>query len=365
MTVVGIPALDPDHRLVDLTAALRDRDPELRLVVVDDGSAVAAAPVFASLDAAGVTVLSHPRNLGKGAALRTLFAHAQAAHPGDAVVTADADGQHAPDDIVRVARAAERADDALVLGVRAFSGPSAPPEVPWRSRFGNAVAARLFALATGARVSDTQTGLRGLPAGALPWAAALPGDRFEYEAIMLLRARRAGLQLTELPIRTVYLDENRGSHFRPVRDSARVVAPLAAFVASSLLAAALDALLLWLLVATTGWLQLAIVGARLVSAAVNFAVNRLWVFGTDRERAPLGTELTRYATLAAAVLAANVALMTGLDALGVGLVAAKAITEASLWAAGFAAQRLWVFARRPGERRTTAERIPREPTVLA
>ncbi|MGW9114209.1 GtrA family protein [Microbacterium sp. NPDC055683] len=356
MTVVAIPAYEPDHRLVDLAEAIRERDPELGIVVADDGSGVASAPVFASLEAAGITVLSHGANRGKGAALHTLFRYVRTAHPGEAVVTADADGQHAPDDIVRIARETEQADDAIVLGVRDFGGH----DVPLRSRFGNAVSARLFALAIGERVVDTQTGLRGLPPRALPWATRLPGDRFEYEAIMLLNARRAGFRLAQSPIATVYIEENRSSHFRPLRDSLRVMAPLAGFLASSLMAAAIDALLLWLLVTTTGWLQGSIVAARLVSATINFAVNRRWVFGRDRERKPLRVELTRYAALALAVLAANVALMTMLDALGVGLVAAKVCTEAALWAAGFAVQRAWVFTHARSSRRA-----PAKPYVLA
>lgn len=356
MTVVAIPAYEPDHRLVDLAAALHERDPALDIVVVDDGSGVAAAPVFASLEAAGVEVLSHGANRGKGAALRTLLRHARTAHPDAPVVTADADGQHAPDDIVRVAREVEQLPDAIVLGVRAFDGA----DVPLRSRFGNAVAARLFAIATGVRVVDTQTGLRGLPPGALSWAAGLPGDRFEYEAIMLLRASRAGFRIAQTPIRTVYLDENRSSHFRPLRDSLRVLAPVVAFLASSLLAAAVDALLLWLLLQATGWLQGSIVAARVASASVNFAVNRRWVFGRGRRRAPLRVELGRYAALAAGVLAANVALMTLLDALGVGLVVAKIATEGALWLAGFLVQRAWVFAHARASQRT-----PAKPLVLA
>ena len=356
MTVVAIPAYEPDHRLVDLATALHERDPSLDIVVVDDGSGVASAPVFASLEAAGVEVLSHGANRGKGAALRTLFRHARTAHPDAPVVTADADGQHAADDIVRVAREVEGSPDAIVLGVRDFRGD----DVPLRSRFGNAVSARMFAVATCVRVVDTQTGLRGLPAAALPWASRLPGDRFEYEAIMLLRSARAGFRILQTPIRTVYLDENRSSHFRPLRDSLRVVAPLAAFLASSVLAAAVDALLLWLLLLASGWLQGSIAGARVVSASLNFAVNRIWVFGRRRQRAPLRVELARYAALAAVVLVANVTLMTILDALGVGLVIAKVATEAALWLAGFLVQRAWVFAHA-----RAADRAPVKPLVLA
>lgn len=356
MTVVAIPAYEPGTRLLDLADALRARDPSLRIVVVDDGSGVGSAPVFASLESMGIPVLSHGANRGKGAALRTLFRYVRAEHPGEVVVTADADGQHTPEDIVRVARETEGHGSALVLGVRDFTGP----DIPARSRFGNAVSTSLFGLATGERIGDTQTGLRGLPADALPWAIGLPGDRFEYETVMLLRARKAGLAIRQVPIETVYLEQNRSSHFRPLRDSARVMAPLAGFLASSLLAAGIDALLLWAFVAATGWLQGSIVAARLISASVNFTVNRTWVFGRGGERGALGSELARYAALAAGILAANVALMTALDAIGVGLVLSKVLTEVTLWAVAFAAQRLWVFARAHA-----ASPAPHRPYVLA
>jgi putative flippase GtrA len=356
VTVVAIPAYEPDHRLVDLAAGIRARAPELDLVVADDGSGVACAPIFGWVADAGVTVLAHEANRGKGAALHTLFRYAGIAHPGEAVVTADADGQHTPEDIVRVAHETERAGDAIVLGVRCFAGP----DVPWRSRIGNGISARAFAPVIGERIGDTQTGLRGLPPQALPWATRLPGDRFEYEAFMLLGARRAGFRLVQLPIRTVYLEQNCRSHFRPVRDSLRVFVPVLAFLASSLLAAGLDAMLLWGLFAATGWLQGSIVLARIASATVNFTVNRRWVFGRGRPARPLRVELIRYAALALAILAANVALMSVLDLLGVGLVVAKVVTESVLWIVAYLVQRIWVFAhaRHP-------LRDPIKPVILA
>lgn len=356
MTVVAIPAYDPDHRLVDLVAQLRLLDGDLDIVVVDDGSGVASAPIFASLADAGITVLAHDGNRGKGAALHTLFRYARVRFPCDAVVTADADGQHLPADIVRVAREVELHDDALVLGVRRFDGD----DVPWRSRVGNAISAGMFAPVLGERIGDTQTGLRGLPAAALPWVERLPGDRFEYEAIMLLTARRAGFRLVQIPIETVYLESNRSSHFRPIGDSLRVFAPLLAFLGSSLLAAGIDTVLLWMLVAATGWLQGSIVLARLVSASVNFTVNRHVVFGRGRPRRPLRVELFRYAALAFGILLANLGLMTLLDVLGVGLVIAKLLTETVLWIVAYAVQRIWVFAhtRHP-------LRSPSKPVILA
>ncbi|MFT4235569.1 MAG: bifunctional glycosyltransferase family 2/GtrA family protein [Microbacterium sp.] len=341
-TVIVIPSLDPSHRLLDLVDELRALDGSLEIVVVDDGSGPAAVPIFSMLQNSGVTVLSHGRNRGKGAALRTAFRYVQRTWPDSVVVTADSDGQHTPADILHVVHETERAEtQSLVLGVRSFTAD----DIPWRSRIGNNVSVRLFSSAIGERVTDTQTGLRGFTPDIVPWAIDLPGDRFEYEAIMLLGTRRAGIQLQQVPIETVYLEQNHSSHFRPLRDSARVVAPLVSYIGSSLLAFVIDAALLWLFFTTTGWLAASIVAARVISASVNFAVNRELVFGRFRTHAPLRVELSKYAVTAAAILCANIALMELAARVGIHLVIAKIITEATLWIIGYAVQRVWVFAR--------------------
>jgi len=264
--------------------------------------------------------VTHSRNRGKGAALRTGFAEIVRRWPSAAVVTADADGQHTPDDIRRVAAAVDPAHDGdggngvatIVLGARTFTGGA----VPARSRVGNVITRGLFRLATGQRLSDTQTGLRGYPAAALPWLQALRGDRFEYEFALLLKAREAGIALSEVPIATVYLDGNASSHFRPLRDSARVYAPLLRFAASALLAFAVDTLALLLFQALTGWLLFSVVAARVVSASLNFAVNRSLVFGARRS-VPLRTAAARYVSLAGLLLTASFGMLTALSDLGI------------------------------------------------
>src|SRR5206468_2047006 len=102
-----------------------------------------------------VRLVSHAVNLGKGAALKTGIQHALSAFPQlRGVVTADADGQHHPEDIERVAARLVEQPEALVLGARSFDG-----SVPLRSRFGNLLTRRLMQLVVGARLQDTQTGL--------------------------------------------------------------------------------------------------------------------------------------------------------------------------------------------------------------
>lgn len=338
--IVLIPAYEPGARLEPLVEALRAADPDVYVVVVDDGSGGAFAETFARVRAAGATVLAHDRNRGKGAALKTGFAYAAETHPGDDVVTADADGQHTPHDVLRVAEGlredAAEGRSALILGCRDFGGA-----VPLRSRVGNAIARGLFRLAAGWTLSDTQTGLRGIPAPILPWLRGVPGERFEYEQNVLLRSGRAGVATRELPIETVYLDANASSHFRPIVDSLRVVLPLALFAGSSLLAFAIDTVALLVLTALTGWLVPSIVAARVLSASVNFAVNRRLVFRPVHGRT--AGQALRYALLASALLASNVVWLEALTGLGVPLVAAKIATEGVLFVTGYGAQRTFVF----------------------
>lgn len=222
--IVLIPAYEPDDHLAGLVADIAADDPTQRVVVVDDGSGSAYRSAFDAVRSRGAEVIAHPENRGKGAALRTGFAHIAAAFPGDDVVTADCDGQHTVVDIRRVAAALAERPGAVVLGARCFSGG-----VPWRSRLGNDATKHLFRLITGRRLADTQTGLRGYSASLLPWLATIAGDHYEYELEVLLAATRSAVPLHEVPIEAIYLSGNRSSHFRPVRDSVRVYVPLVRF----------------------------------------------------------------------------------------------------------------------------------------
>lgn len=351
--IVLIPAYEPGARLGPVVAGLFAADPDVEVVVVDDGSGPAFTATFDEVAALGATVLRHDVNLGKAAALRTGFDHAMSAHRGSDVVTADADGQHTVHDILHVADAL-REDAAvgvptLILGCRAFTG-----RVPLRSRAGNAVARGMFRLAAGWALSDTQTGLRGIPSALLEWVRDQPGERFAYEQNVLLHCRRDGVATREVPIETVYLDDNASSHFRPVVDSLRVMLPLALFAGSSLLAFAVDTVMLLALNALTGLLVPSIVAARVVSASVNFAVNRRVVFRAE-QRGRMLRQAARYTLLAVALLASNIVWLDALTRYGVPLVVAKIATEAVLFVTSYGVQRSFVF----GAQQARAELVSR------
>lgn len=383
--VVLIPAYEPDDRLARLVADLRSAAPDRPVLVVDDGSGPECAGEFAAAEAAGAELIAHERNRGKGAALRTGFAQIATRWPGACVVTADADGQHTPADVERVAARVEALNPgvavavgcgprraelgagvttwpdeglaeargaagggsegagtaSIVLGVRAFDG-----DVPLRSRLGNAVTSTVFRAATRTAVRDTQTGLRGIPAACLPWLATVRGDRFEYEFRMLLQAQDAGVELVEEPIETVYTDGNSSSHFRPLVDSVRIYAPLLSFTASAFAAFLVDTAALMGLYAATSWLLPSVVGARLLSGSVNFVVNRRLVFRRGRD-VPVRRAAWRYVCLAVLLLAANYGIITVLTDAGISLLAAKVLTDATLFVTSYAVQRAVVFAPPP------------------
>lgn len=211
--VVVIPAFEPDGRLPDLVRRLRTDFPAI--VVVDDGSRHAGA-IFDELRTInGVIVLSHAENRGKGAALKTAFAEILKRFPDvTGAVTVDADGQHLPADIVRVADELQSHPRQVTIGARCFGS-----DIPFRSRLGNLWTIAEFRLLTGRAIHDTQTGLRGIPLKSLPKLLTLPGERYDYEIGMLVNETLSSEGCREIPIKTVYENGNRSSHFRPLADT--------------------------------------------------------------------------------------------------------------------------------------------------
>lgn len=206
-----VPVFNPEPGLPELCRALADSFP--LVVVVDDGS-VEDVEAFASLPP-GVTLLRHAVNAGKGRAMKTAFAWLSRERPDLAgAVFADGDGQHRVEDVRAVAGKAQ-VQNRVVFGVRDFGARG----VPFRSWWGNRWTALEVRLLFGYRLADTQTGLRAVPRRLFPALAALPGERFEYEAAWFRGLHARGEPILEQPIATVYLRNNRASHFRPWRDT--------------------------------------------------------------------------------------------------------------------------------------------------
>lgn len=358
---IVIPALNPGEGLPVYCRALRAITDE-PILLVDDGSRADLLHLFDECAAIPqVFVIHHDINRGKGRALKTAFSRLLADHPDLAgCVTADADGQHTPTDVLRCRQALATHSEALILGCRTFS----LGHVPWRSRFGNNCIRGFFQLATGRRFRDTQTGLRAIPAAFMRTLLDVPGERFDFETRMLLAL--GDRPLVELPIETVYEAGNPTSHFRPLRDSAHILGivlasalrRMAAFLTASLASFALDiglySLLFRLVFRDTAHarLILSVAIARAVSLIFNYLCNRHLVFaeGNDSSRRhAFGRHaFARYLLLAVGLLGASYALTKGAIALWprVPSEILKAIIDFLLFFVSFAIQRLFVFRRR-------------------
>ena len=334
---VLIPAYQPDARLPRLILELHRADPSTKIVVVDDGSGQKFSDIFEASATAGAHVISYENNRGKGYALREGFTWIRdvAGDLSECVVTADADGQHTLNDIFRVGRTCTDTGTS-VLGVREFVG-----HVPARSRIGNTATSALFWLATGWKLKDTQTGLRAFPVALLPALLKVQGDRYEYELRVLLHLAKFRHPVTQISIETIYEAGNPTSHFRPLQDSARIWAPLLKFAASSGVATVIDYVLVLVLNALTGALFFPVIAARLVSASVNFAMNRRVFEATG---VPLRRSALRYAALAVAVVAGSYTMLAVLTGIGMPLWIAKIIADTTMYLVSYSAQSRYVFA---------------------
>ena len=335
-----IPAWQPGTTLLELVRALAPAEFGL-LLVVDDGSSREHEGIFEELSSmldCGVKLLRHAVNSGKGRALKTGLNCVLVEYPEIAgVLTADADGQHTVTDIVRVADSFLQTPDRPVLGVRTFG-----KGVPLRSRFGNELTRRIFAFATGKKLADTQTGLRAFPRSLLRGLMVLEGERYEYEMTVLAHLCRSGHAPAEVPIETVYIENNRGSHFDPVRDSMRIYFVLVRFYFSSIVAAAIDFAGFTLAFALTGNVLASVAVGRL-SSLVNFALNKKFVF---HARNAVGQELWRYYLLVIAVAVLSYGGIRGLVTYGHwNVFAAKVTVDVLLSLVSFSVQRTFVFRR--------------------
>ncbi len=322
------------------------------IIVVDDGSRADCGRFFkeaGSLD--GVKILTHETNRGKGRAMKTAFSYLMENRRDiSGVITVDGDGQHLPADIKRCVLLMEQEKDKLILGVRDFSSA----DIPLRSRFGNELTKLIFRIACGVPISDTQTGLRAIPAQYLQLMTAIDGERYEYETRQLLSMKSNGIAIKELVIETVYIDNNDSSHFHPIRDSLRIYEVILKFMASSLasfltdivLFTACNLLLAKMRIEPAARLFAATAGARAVSSLVNYAMNRKVVF---RSSAPAASSLPKYYLLCVCQMALSYGIVWFLADFMLHLkgslleTALKMITDVCLFLASFQIQQKWVF----------------------
>ncbi len=335
-----IPAYQPGDELVSLVDALLGLGVGA-IVVINDGSGPESQGCLKRIAGSDrVHILHHAVNLGKGAALKTGMNYALVQFPGCCgVVTADADGQHHAEDIVCVAQRLREHPDSLIMGVRTFGS-----RVPWRSLVGNRATSVLMRLMVGQKISDTQTGLRGIPANLIPHLLRVSSTGYEFELDMLMACKHQGYPIWQEPIRTIYLEGNRSSHFHPILDSMRIYLLLLRFSVLSLLTAAIDNVTFVLTFGATGSIGQSQAVARLIAMIFNYVGARRLVFHSRQRQTVV---LPKYVLLVVFNGFLSYALIRLLhDGLGVRTIAAKLLAEGLLFIANFAIQRDFVFTRR-------------------
>ncbi len=354
-----LPSLNPTEKLSGVVHDAIEAGFS-NIILVDDGSdELHKAPFEQSAALPGVVVLTHPVNRGKGAALKTAFSYLVESRPEIlGAVTADGDGQHLAKDILACTRALWENGKTLIMGCRNFDLPHVPP----KSKKGNKITCSIFRCLCGIRLSDTQTGLRAVAREHFPVLLEIGGERYEYETNMLLEFHRRGIPFTEVEIDTVYEDNNAGSHFRPVRDSARIYKLILAFVfkrlfrffkyvLSSCLSSVIDLGAFWLLHLLLGGLlgEIAVAVctfvARVISSFVNFNLNRRMVFASGEG---YGRTMLRYYILCVLQLCVSAALVWLLGKLFAAsaswlLTLLKAVVDTCLFFVSYQIQRKWVF----------------------
>ena len=345
MNALLIPIYEPTDKVLPFLSQFQKGDFDVFLVV-DDGSGDDYAAIFAEAKEKTVfPVLSYPTNKGKGHALKTGLRKLLSDYPDlDFVVTADGDGQHTREDILKVRDFAAKTPSKVILGSRDFS--SAPP----KSASGNKWSARYFTLSTGVKIRDCQTGLRAIPHEAFDMALHTYGNRFDFEMNFLLPASRE-FGIHEVPIQTIYEDGNRGTHFRPVADSLLIMRTPIAYLIVGLLSFATDMIAFYLLqrfafvnAASVGMdLLLSYLCAMAISAPFNYAMLGTVVFHHSRL---FHNALYKFVVLVLTCTLSSFFFTWTLSLIGVPIMLSKAIFDVMFGITKYFLNLLLVFANR-------------------
>jgi len=334
---VLIPAYNPDQKLVNIVTDLFNIG-FTDIIIINDGSNNKCDNIFKQLsDTPGCHVLKHIVNLGKGRALKTGMNYFYDKFNNNiGVVTADADGQHSANDILNIAKELKRHANNLILGVRKFS-----KDVPLRSLIGNVMTKYVFKLFVGKKISDTQSGLRGIPKKIIPELVRIHGERYEYEMNMLIFMKQNNIDISEISIETIYLENNSSSHFNPLFDSMKIYFLLLRFVFSSFITSIIDFIIFFIGFKVSKSILISIILGRIVASVFNFFVNKKIVFNNDNT---IIRTVSKYYFLVI-VLGTFSYLLIEIFVLhmGISVNVAKIISETILFIMSFSLQRDIVF----------------------
>lgn len=339
--ILLIPIYEPTENTVFFINQLA-QSVNVPIIIVDDGSGKTYQKLFQRMEHPNIIKISYFDNKGKGYALKFGFSVILDSYPDiTGVVTADSDGQHEIEDIQKMLVAVDRlAGQEFLLGVRDFSYEN----TPFRSYFGNRMTSGFYYLSSGIHLQDTQTGLRGFSIFSLSELLKIEGNRFEYEINQLLVLPKIGYRMTTIPIKTIYSDGNKGSHFRIFQDSYLVYRPFIRFFFSSISSSLVDIGLFYSIIFfignhTMASLLIATVLSRVLSGIFNYQMNRHYVFRKQRAR----TAFYKYSLLFLLQLILSWLGVSILSVIIQSLLLCKAVVDILLFFVSFSIQRRIVF----------------------
>ena len=344
--VIIIPSYKPEREIM-MEFIGKVKSNFKNIVVVDDGSGKEYREFFDNLQNEGIVVLRHYINFGKGRGIKTAFNYVLNNYPDIlGVVTADCDGQHYIEDIIKCAEKLKENPKKLVIGYRNFD----EKQVPFRSRFGNKITRGVFNTFVGIKITDTQSGLRAFGKNTMETFLRTAGERYEYETNMLIDCKEKDIEIAEVPISTVYIKNNSGSHFNPIKDSIIIYKLFAKYIISSLSSFIVDILLFTLFVSLLPKINLkgiteiviATILARIISATYNFIINSKVVFKNQNQNS-----IIKYFILCIVQMFISAFAVSELyKVLNMDSTLIKVIVDTVIFIINFVIQREWVFKKK-------------------
>lgn len=339
-----IPAYNPDDKLFEVINNIQNVSNN-KIFIIDDGSDQEKQYIFDKLQTKeyckNIYFLRHAINLGKGAALKTIFNHILVNFPNiDGVVTLDSDGQHSILDCIKVLEELKKNDNALVLGYREFSR-----DIPLKSYIGNNISKFIYRIILGRSLKDTQTGLRGLSKSFMKRCLSIKSNRFEFETEQLAIATnpKSEINIIEIPIKTIYIENNRASSFRPLVDSFKIYFILFRYGFSSVITGLVDFIVFTIALYFGSNIFSANMISRTFALGVQFVLLDKFVFQTK-------TTLINFTLFCCYVYAMGAisawAQISTIESLEITTSSAKIIIETILFFVNFAFLRLYIFTKK-------------------
>lgn len=343
-----IPSLNPDDKLINHVKQLIKIGFK-KIIIINDGSSEEYDKYFNELSKLKeCDILKHSINQGKGRALKTGFNYYLNNYSNYiGVVTCDSDGQHTPKDTLKVANSLIKNSNCLILGTRNFNLDN----IPTRSNFGNKMTSFIFKLLYGKKISDTQTGLRGLNNNFIKKFLSLDGERFEFEINMLIYAVRNNIKFIEEGITTIYIERNKSSHFNPLKDSLKIYKVIfnefIKFAFSGISSFLIDILLFRLFINTiflpldnNSSIILSTILARIISSFINYNLNKNVVFSIKNKN----NYILKYYSLCLFQMLTSAILVVSFYSLGIfSKTICKIIIDAILFFISYKIQTKYIF----------------------